>query len=65
MENFGPVLSRVPTNFAWGIDFNGHDLADGAALDKDNCRTDPSVTTATLFAPLNIGGNKRISVGDI
>jgi len=65
MKNFGPVLSRIPANFAWGIDFNGHDLADGAALDQDDCCPDASVTTATVLASLNIGSNQRISIGDI
>jgi hypothetical protein len=62
MKNLSPVLSHIPANFAWGIDFDGHDLADRAALDKDDCRTNPPVTTATLLAPLNISGDKRVSV---
>lgn len=65
MKNVSPVISRVPANFAWGIDFDRHDLADSAALNEDDSRTDASVTTATLFAPLNIGSDKGISVGDI
>jgi hypothetical protein len=65
MKNFSPILSHIPANFAWRINFYRHNLANRAALNEDDCRANPSITTATLFAPLNIGGDKWISVGDV
>jgi hypothetical protein len=65
VENTLPVISHIPANFAWGVNFDGHNLADGAALDEDDRRSDAPVTTATILASLDISSDKWISVCDV
>jgi len=60
-EDVCPILSAVPCYFTWRVDFDGHDLADGAALDEDDACADTAGLSAALFASLDISDNEGIA----
>lgn len=64
-DDLSPVVARVPGDFAGGVDFDGHDLADAATLDEDNGCANAPVATAALFPALNIGSNEGVSACDV
>lgn len=64
-HDFRPVVALVPGDFAWGINFDRHHLADTPALDQDDCCADASSAAASLFAARNVVGDERVSAGDI
>lgn len=64
-ENICPIISAIPSDFAWRVDLHRHDLADGAALDKDDTRADTPILSTAIFTSLDISSHKRITTGDV
>jgi len=64
-ENVFPIFSRVPSNFAWWVDLDRHDLTDPTTLDQDYTRANTSILPAAIFASLDISSDKRITTGDV
>jgi hypothetical protein len=56
-----PVFPCVPGNFAGWVDFNGHDLADLAALNDHNACADAAVLPAARLASLDVVDDERIA----
>lgn len=50
LQDACPVVARVPGDFGWGVDLDGHDLADPSALDDDDSRSDAAVVSTPLLA---------------
>jgi len=61
VQDVRPVVPRVPGDFGWGVDLDGHDLADPSALDDDHSGPDSTVVSTPFLASLDIGNDKRIT----
>jgi hypothetical protein len=53
-EDRVPILSRIPSDLARGVDLDGHDLANPTAFDDDHGGADTPILTTAFFAPLDI-----------
>ena len=61
LEDLRPVFPWVPADFAGGVDFDRHNLADSAALDENNRAANAAIAAASLFSTFDVSCNKRIS----
>ena len=64
-EHICPVVSRIPGDTTWRVDFDRHYLADFAALNDDDSRSDAAALPASVVAATNIFPDKRVVVCDI
>lgn len=64
-HDFRPVVALIPRDFARGVNFDRHDLADTSALDEDDCCADASGAAASLFAARDIVSDEGVAAGDI
>ena len=64
-ENIGPVIPLVPRDSRWRVNFDGHHLAHGSALDQYYCGADPACASAAFFAPLDVCCYQWITGGDV
>lgn len=64
-HDFSPVVALVPRDFAGGVDFDGHDLADTSALDEDDRCADSSSFAAALLAALDVCSDEGVPAGDV
>lgn len=64
-EDLKPVFPFVPRDLRRRVDFDGHHLAHGSALDQYYRRTDPACASAAFFATLDIRCYQWIARGDI
>lgn len=60
-----PVLSGIPRDFTWWVNLDGHDLADTTALHEDDEGADATTFSASVLAPIDVGGNEGIMGSDV
>lgn len=61
VEDVVPIFSSIPSDFARGVDLDGHDLADTTALDDDYSGADTPIMTTAFFATLDISDDEWIT----
>lgn len=49
-KDISPVISGIPGDAVWRVDFNRHDLTDLAALDENDRRPDTPALATPIFA---------------
>lgn len=64
-QNLLPVLSRIPRDLTRWVDFDGHDLADTTTLHEDDEGANAAAFSASVLAPLDVGGNERVVGSDV
>lgn len=64
-QDVGPIASLVPRNLRGRVDFYGHHLAYGSALDQHYRRADSACASAALFAALDVCCYQWVARGDV
>jgi hypothetical protein len=64
-EDIGPVFPLIPRDLRGWVDFDGHYLANGSALDQHYCRADTACASAAFFAALDVRCYQWIARGDV
>lgn len=65
VQDICPVFPRIPGDFVWGVNLDGHDLAHFAALDDNDGRPDASASAAALLAAADVLADEWIIVSHI
>ena len=60
LKHFLPVLSDIPRDFVWCVNFDGHYLANLSALDEDDDAAYPTRSATPIISSLNVFPNKGI-----
>jgi len=64
-EDLDPVFPLVPRDLRRWVDFDGHYLAHGSALDQYYSRADPACASAAFFATLDVCCYQWVAGGDV
>jgi len=64
-KDLSPVVPLVPRDLRGRVDFDGHHLAHGSALDQYYRRADPACASAAFFATLDVCCYQWIAGSDV
>jgi len=64
-EGVRPVVSRIPRDSRWRVDFDRHDLRDLAALDEDDDASCAAALAASIFPTEDVVAHKGVVIGDV